>query len=1094
MTEHIADLKSYRSIIGHGGKGKDQSTPTETKDSLRSRQLAKVVDLLSEGPINGLVDGGASIYLDGVRLYQNGAYNFTGVSMQERRGTPTQLVMSGFSAQQQEVAVGVQLKWAGNPVNIVIRDIDNTDVDRCRVTVSTPQLQTIDKDTGDIGGGSITFNIFISNNGGGWQQIGSGYTISGKTSSNYQRSITFALPRPGPWRVRVNRITADATSQDVMNDLYWDSYTELIDDKINYSNSAVVGLQIDSEQFRSIPKRVYDVEGLLIRVPTNYDPVAATYSGVWDGTFKTAYSNNPAWCFYDLIVNNRYGLGDFVKSAYVDKAALYTIGKWCDQRVPKKPGTNERRYECNFRIANQQEAFELLSQMASIFRGWAYWSGGMMVTGCDMPEDVSNIFTNADAIDGVFTYSSSDIRQKHTQAGVTWNDPAQLGQGRIAIVDDPDALSRYGINRADVNGYGCTRESEAIRTGKWVLYSEQYEDEQVSFQTGLKGAWVRPGSIISVMDVVISGKRRGGRVVSATAAVVNVEAPVGAITAGGAIWLSCVIGAGAAVEVKQVLSVSGQVITLAQPFSAAPLPDTVWVLTEDDDLEPTLWRVTGKRQVDGATYEINGVRHFPEKWAYVERGIDFDEPSVTDILAKPPAVVNLAVVEYLVQLSAISVGVRVTLSWTSLAPLFEVYYRKSSTNENWQHVTTDKNALDLPVTDGTWVFQVTPVSLLGIKGATASLTYQVVGLSAPPAAPQQFRIVISDGLALFRWAPATELDVIIGGHFELRYSAATNGATWGASQVVLPSIPGTATSVEALYRPGTYFLRTFDIAGFQSKDVATIIALQQDGRYTEYARICEDPDFLGDRFYTEVKMPQQWLVIGQTGGLWDDQLADMDSWPDVDLLAEGMPDPPQSEPRHGWYIFEDMIDAGGVFTVRLAADMLAFPYADDSEFIDDRLNDCDDWQDWDDVSEDFGGQVALYIRTTQQDPASAGAAWTDWQIFAPQEYTARAFQFRADLYAPAGQNIGIEQLCIIADLRMKMDSAEDVPYPTSAVNQHVTFGVKFYLVPAVVITVQNALATDKITVVNKTREGFDLNINFTSPPTNRIIDWQARGF
>lgn len=502
MNEHVGALKAYRHnvIVGYKKGGGEQSTPTEAKDSLRSKQLASVIDLLCEGPIKG-VKGLTGIYLDGVPIYNDdGTANFTNISLLTRNGGPAQTIMPGFNANISPHSVGVPVKVSPPAAP---QEILNTDVDHCRVTVSTPQLQTVNKQTGDINGSEIKFDIMLDNNGGGYALIGH-FTISGKTSSNYQRAITFDLPKPGPWHVKVIRVTPDSTTQDVMNELHWDTYEEITDDKINYANSAVVGLKIDAEQFRSIPKRIYDVEGLVIRVPTTYvDPDNGVWSGVWDGTFKSAYSNNPAWCFYDLVTNNRYGLGDFISPVYVDKWALYKIGVWCDGRVPGKNGVPERRYQCNFLITNQQEAFNLLAQMVSIFRGWAMWTGGMMVTGCDMPEDVAQQFTNANVIDGVFNYSSTDIRQKHTQAGVRWSDPAQLGQQRLAIYDDSDALSRYGIQRADVVAYGCTRESEAIRAAKWLLYTEQYEDEQINFKTGHNGAYTRVGSIIAVMDVTI---------------------------------------------------------------------------------------------------------------------------------------------------------------------------------------------------------------------------------------------------------------------------------------------------------------------------------------------------------------------------------------------------------------------------------------------------------------------------------------------------------------------------------------------------------------------------------------------------------------
>jgi predicted phage tail protein len=1054
------------------------------RNELRSHQYARVIDAISDGQIQGIRSHN-DIFLDGVPLP-----NFDNTEVQIRNGTRSQSIMSGFASQQTEIPVGVEMKYA----EYIVRTIDNLEADRVRITLMTPSLQEVEDD-GDMNGRKVSYGFDI-------QQIGTGgyvnklqHSMEGKTQSQYQRSYILALPKPGPWNIRVMRVTQNSTSSRVQDDLYWESYTEIVDDRVNYNATAAVGLFLDSEQFQTIPRRTFLVDGIICRVPTNYDPVNATYDGVWDGTFKLAWTNNPAWIFLDLLIHRRHGIGEFLTLAQVDKWSLYQVSQWCDGRVPNGRGGHERRFTCNIQITDRQEAFDLIAQIASIFRGFTYWNGSQMVAVADQPSDPVHQFTNANVIEGNFTYSGSDLRARHTMATVRWNDPAQLGQPRVAVVEDPEAMARYGIQEAEIDAVGCTSEAQAIRTGKWALYTELYEGEAVTFSTGLESAFVRPGEIIRVMDVNIAGKRRGGRVGAGSTAerVYFDDANVGEFTAAGDVYLSCIIDEGS-VQTRQVAAFGADAgrlyADLVDPFGGVVVLDGSWVLSEPGDLEPTLWRVITVRQVEADVYEINAVRHFPDKWAYVERNVPLSDPDISDIVVAWPAVTGLAVQEYLVQLSPISVGVRVVLSWISDAPQFQVEYRKE--NGNWTLTRTDQKAIDLPSSEGAWEFRVTPISTLGVRGKMATLNYTVQGRFLPPAAPQQLRIKISDGVALFEWLPSVELDVIIGGHFELRHASQTSGATWNTAQVVIPSIPGSATTVEAVYRPGTWFLKTFDIVGIASTDAAVVIALQPDGRYNEFARVCEHPDWLGTHNYTEVLEPQDWLVLGQTGGMWDEQTTDMDDWPDVDVLVEGAPPSLEHAPRHGWYVFENRIDAGGVFTVRFSAEILAFPFADPDEFIDSRLDNCDDWADWDNITEDLGGQVQLYIRTTNDDPASPTATWSNWQAYAPVDYTARGFEFRADLFAPAGQNIGIEKLCITADLRMKMDSNEDVPYP--AAQTHVTFTVKFYLVPSVVVTVQNAMATDDIQVINKTRQGFDVTIKQGATHQTRTFDWQARGF
>lgn len=1091
--------------IGGRGGGKDGgSGGEEAPNNLKSRQVARIIDLLSEGPIKGVKDGAKGVYYDGVAVRRpDNTYNFKNATIQFVNGTSSQAVMTGFTSAEAESAVGVALKF-GFPV---VRHISNVDTDRCRVTVSVPSLQSGDKETGDISGTSVQFRIELSNNAGGYAKIGD-FTISGKTNSNYQRAYTFTLPRPGEWDLRLTRLTKDSAVVELQNDLNWDSYTAITDDKVNYSNSACVGTTIDAEQFRSIPKRTYDVEGLLIRYPSNMNPDTGTYTGAWNGALSFGWCNNPAWVLYDLITNNRYGIGDYIPATMVDKWSFYKAGVYCDGRVFKngKSGATERRYTCNIRITDQQEAFDLLQQMASIFRGFTYWSGGQLVLVADQPEDPTDIFTNANVINGVFTYSGTDRRERHTQVLVTWQDPKQLGETRLAPVEDRDAISRYGLLQAQENGFGCTSESQAIRAGKWTLYTELYEDDSVVYSTGLQGAYVRPGDIVKVMDANIAGRRRGGRVgAGSTYNHIVFDSPI-YLYSGRTYFLNCLIPDDDEIPItvpptpRPVVQSRGfavaatgptSFVNLAAGFSLPPLPDQPFVITEST-LEATMWRAMTIKQTEADQYEINGVRHYPQKWDYVEKDHAFSEPDVTDIQTKPPPVTNVRVFEYITQTSAISLQVMATFSWTSLSPLFDVFYRRA--DDNWTHVRTDQHAINLPVQAGVeYTFQVTPISTLGMKGDMAEIKATFVGLTAPPGTPQNLRVNTIEGVAMFDWLPATEIDVKIGGRYELRFSPQTSGAQWNTAQIVIPSIPGTATSAEANYQVGTFMLRAFDIDGRPSPGWASVVALAADLRYVQFKSICENPGWPGIHNGTEIRMPQEWLVIGETGGLWDNQTDNMSTWPDVDVLPVQAANP--RHPGEGYYTFAQRIDAGAPFSVRLAADILAFPYYTDSDTVDDRAGLVDTWLSWDDANTGLEGSVTILIRSTLDDPASVAAVWSPWKTFLSGEHYARAWEFQAYLKAPEGQNIGVETLCITGDFRSKIDAGEDVPY--DAEETRVYFRIKFFETPAVVITVQNAQGTDNIVVCEKTREYFEVEI---TDPANvpliglRSFDWHAQGY
>ncbi|HXF66197.1 MAG TPA: phage tail protein, partial [Burkholderiales bacterium] len=368
---------------GGGGKGGGGGgrTPQEAPDSLRSRAWARVIDVVSEGEIEGLVDGLKSIYLDDTPVINtDGSENFSGVTIATRTGTQAQDYVPGFAAAESEIAVATEVK-AATPV---VRSVSNTNLSAVRVTVSVPQLTYQDPSTGDISGTSVELAIDLQNAGGGWQEVRRD-TISGKTTSRYQRSYRIELPAPGPWDIRVRRITPDSTQSNLQNKTFWDSYTEIIDAKLRYPNTALVALQVDSAQFNRIPRRGYDIRGLRVRVPVNYDPDTRSYSGIWDGTWKIAWTDNPAWCFYDLLTNERYGLGAYIDEVQVDKWALYEIARYCDELVPDGFGGTEPRFTCNLYLQTRQEAFTVLQQMAAIFRGMVWWSQGALTAVADKP-------------------------------------------------------------------------------------------------------------------------------------------------------------------------------------------------------------------------------------------------------------------------------------------------------------------------------------------------------------------------------------------------------------------------------------------------------------------------------------------------------------------------------------------------------------------------------------------------------------------------------------------------------------------------------------------------------------------------------------
>ncbi len=510
-------------LIGYGGGGKGgggggSSSPTEDPDSLRSRSFARVIDLIGEGEIEGFADPDnrlRCIYLDGTPIENSdGSRNFKGITVAQRYGTQNQSYMPGFPAAESEQSVSVKVTQS----TPVVRTISSSIYDSVRVTLSIPQLSSVNTKTGDTTGTNVRIAIDIQPNGGSWTQVKNDL-ISGKTTTKYQRSYNIKLTGSGPWNIRMRRITDDSTSSFLANETWFESYTLISNSKLRYPNSAYVGMVIDSAQFSSIPTRGYDMKLMRIRIPSNATVRAdgsLTYSGIWDGTFQIAWSTNPAWVFYDLISMNRYGLGDYISESQIDKWALYQIGQYCDELIPDGFGGIEPRFTCGLLyIQERADAFKVINDLASIFRGMVYWAGGQISPTQDSPSDAVALFTNANVEGGAFTYQGSSGKSRHTVALVSWNNPQNLYKSEPEYVEDAEAIASFGVVPTSVVAVGCTSRGQAHRVGKWLLYTERYETETVSFRAGLSGAIVRPGQVINVADAARAGKRHGGRVVLA---------------------------------------------------------------------------------------------------------------------------------------------------------------------------------------------------------------------------------------------------------------------------------------------------------------------------------------------------------------------------------------------------------------------------------------------------------------------------------------------------------------------------------------------------------------------------------------------------
>lgn len=663
-----------KSIKGRKGGSSNATTPVESPDSIQSTAKAKILLALGEGEFAGGLDG-TNIYLDGTPIKNSdGSSNFTGVTWEYRAGTQAQDYIQGMPNVENEITVNTELK-SDTPW---VRSVTNTQLSAVRVRFGWPSLQR-QADNGDVGGYRIEYAIDVSTDGGAYSTL-LNTAIDGKTTTLYERSHRINLPKATTgWQIRSRRITANANSGRIADRMNTEAISEVIDAKLRYLNTALLYIEFDATQFQNIPAISCEPKGRVIRVPTNYDPDTRSYSGVWDGSFKWAYTNNPAWVFYDIVLAERFGLGLRIDSTQVDKWELYRIGQYCDQPVPDGRGGSgtEPRFTCDVYIQSQAEAFTVLRDLAAIFRGMTYWGNNQLCALADMPRDVDYIFTRANVIDGRFTYGGGSEKKRYTTAMVSWSDPANNFQDAIEAVSDNDLVRRYGINQIDMTAIGCIRQTEANRRGRWALLTNS-KDRIVNFNVGLDGAIPLPGHIIGIADEMLSGRKTGGRISAVSGRNITLDR-IADVNAGDRLLVNLPSGAS---QARTVQSVNEEVVTVSVAYSETPVAESIWSV-DADDLAIQQYRVTGISDNDDNTYSISAVQHDPDKYERIDTGARIDERPISVI---PPGVQPPPTNVVIDSFSALSQGLAVTtlrVTWEPAASAiaYEAEWRRD--NGNW---------------------------------------------------------------------------------------------------------------------------------------------------------------------------------------------------------------------------------------------------------------------------------------------------------------------------------------------------------------------------------------------------------------------------
>jgi predicted phage tail protein len=670
--------------------------------------MAKILIAMGEGEFAGNPTA-QDIYLDNTPLQDpQGNMNFPNVKWEYRNGSVEQDYIQGIPSIENETALGIELR-SGTPY---VRAISNTELSAVRLRFAWPALQSVDS-SGNVNGYRIEYKVELATDGGAYQQVLS-EAVDGKTTSTYERSRRIDLPTAtSGWLIRVTRITPNQNNNKIADTMQIAGFTEVIDAKLRYPNTALLYIEFSSEQFRNIPAVTVETELKKMSVPSNYNPETKSYTGIWDGTFKQAWTDNAAWMTYDITTSDRFGLGRRIKPWMVDKWELYRIAQYCDQLGPDGKGGQEPRFICNLNLQGKADAWSLLRDISAIYRGMTYWAQGQLFSLSDMPRatDFDFAYTRANVIDGKFTYSSASERTRYSRALISYDNPANNYDTDVTSVTDPKLQRRYGDNPLEISAIGCTRESEAQRRGKWALLTNS-KDRGITFKVGLDGRIPLPGYVIPVADELLAGRAIGGRISTVSGRTITLDRDTQA-KAGDRLILNLPNGK---CEGRTVQAVAGRAVTVTVAYSAVPESELVWAL-DADDLAVPLYRVTSVSRPEPGVFEISAIQYDPSKFAHIDTGARLEERPIS---VMPITVVPAPASVTLTSTSVISQGIAVatmSITWPAVAGAvgYDVEWRKDS--GNWIKLPrTGMTSVDVTgIYAGAYVARVRAVSAFDIS-------------------------------------------------------------------------------------------------------------------------------------------------------------------------------------------------------------------------------------------------------------------------------------------------------------------------------------------------------------------------------------------
>ena len=1101
----------------------DSSLPS---DALSSKQFATIVDVLSEGEIEGFPS--AAAFTKGTSNYNTAAlkdvflgktpvlrasadptstqatdFNFQDVEFEPRFGTSNQTFISGIANIESETNVGSKVE-NGTPIS---RQITNSNINAVRVTLRFNGLQKFETN-GDVNGASVELTIkIIQNNGTTSTPISD--TVTGRTSSAYNRDYRIDLPSTlnYPITVQVARVTADATDPNRLRDeFFFQSFTEIIDEQRPYPDIAHLALRFDSEQFSSVPRRMYKVRGVKIKIPHNGTVEAATgritYTGTFNGTLTTSkvWCSDPAWILFDLLTNVRYGLGDHITEAQLDKYAFYSASVYCSELVDDGAGGQEPRFSCNTILQARQDAYEVVNSLTSVMRSISFWTAGSLTISQDRPTDPSYLFNLSNVTSAGFGYSGTSLKTRATVVSVSYFDMDNQ-ELDFETVEDASAKAKYGVLHKKITGFGCSSRGQAARLGRFLLFEEQNSTETINFTTGLsEGVVVRPGQVIEVSDPVRAGLRRGGRIKSATTTTVTVDNTEDTdLDATNNPTLSVILSDGS-VETKPVSSISGAVITVSSAFSSAPNANSVWILS-NTTLQTTQWRVVSVTE-DKDNYAIIGTAYNSGKFAFIEDGSPLPVRNVTILNALKDAPTDLtATQQFYVENQKAKVKIILDYEAVQGVSQYRVQYRK----DNGNFVSTTVIGTDFTIFDaseGTYEFRVFSLNAaLEASAEPSTLTKDFAGKTAIPADMTGLTAEpINNKLIRLKWNRSTDIDVTHGGLVYIRHdSSGTDGTgTFEKAVDLIEAAPGNSTEAVVPAITGEYILKFQDDGGRFSAGEASVVVnipeITDDLLVQTRREDLDSPKFQGVKVNTAFDATTNSLNL--TGAGQFDAIADFD--------AEGSLDDVGGISPSGTYDFASTLDLGAVFSLDLVRHFKTEGFYP-ADLFDSRTANLDTWTDFDGTdANDVDAQ--LFVRTTQDDP-SGSPTYSDFQNFTSGMFKARGFQFRTVLTSndPA-QDIRVFQLGYSAKLEKRIDQGTGQTITSSAGVTTVPFTSPFFVgtsalgnlnqhLPTVNVTAQNLASGDFFEISNITATNFQIHFkNSSNASISKQFTFTAVGF